>query len=56
MAMNYYCRIFLVQMHDIIIDNVERKIERQDMIEAIRTLDDRERYIMASVLDLTGKD
>ncbi len=39
----------------IIIDNVERKIERQHMIEAIRTLDDRERYIMACRFGLTGK-
>ena len=39
----------------IIIDDVERKIERQDMIEAIRTLDDRERYIMATRFGLTGK-
>ena len=39
----------------IIIDNVERKIERQHMIEAIRTLDERERYIMACRFGLTGK-
>lgn len=39
----------------IIIDNVERKIERQHMIEAVRTLNDRERYIMACRFGLTGK-
>ncbi len=39
----------------IIIDNVERKIERQHMIEAVRKLNDRERYIMACRFGLTGK-
>lgn len=39
----------------IIIDNVERKIERQHMIEAVRTLNERERYIMACRFGLTGK-
>lgn len=39
----------------IIIDNVERKIERQHMIEAVRTLNDRERHIMACRFGLTGK-
>lgn len=40
----------------IIIDNVERKIERQHMIEAVRTLNDRERHIMACRFGLTGKE
>lgn len=38
----------------IIIDDVEKKIERQHMIEAIRTLDERERYIMECRFGLTG--
>ncbi|CAM3086390.1 RNA polymerase sporulation sigma factor SigE [Filibacter tadaridae] len=39
----------------IIIDDVEKKIERQHMIEAISTLDERERYIMGCRFGLTGK-
>lgn len=38
----------------IIIDDVEKKIERQHMIDAIRTLDERERYIMECRFGLTG--
>lgn len=38
----------------IIIDDVEKKIERQHMIEAIRILDERERYIMECRFGLTG--
>lgn len=39
----------------IITDDVEKKIERQHMIEAILTLDDRERYIMEQRFGLTGE-
>ncbi len=39
----------------IIIDDVEKKIERQHMIDAIQTLDERERYIMECRFGLTGK-
>ena len=39
----------------IIIDDVEKKIERQHMIEAIRILDDRERYIMECRFGLNWK-
>ncbi len=38
----------------IIIDDVEKKIERQHMIEAILTLDERERYIMEQRFGLNG--
>ncbi|MBO0601012.1 RNA polymerase sporulation sigma factor SigE [Sporosarcina sp. E16_3] len=40
----------------IIIDDVERKIERQHMIEAITSLDERERYIMECRFGLTGQE
>jgi RNA polymerase sporulation-specific sigma factor len=40
----------------IIIDNVEKKIERQHMIEAITSLDERERYIMECRFGLTGQE
>lgn len=40
----------------IIIDDVERKIERQHMIEAITSLDERERYIMECRFGLTGEE
>jgi len=40
----------------IIIDDVERKIERQHMIEAISILDERERYIMECRFGLTGQE
>jgi len=40
----------------IIIDDVERKIERQHMIEAITGLDERERYIMECRFGLTGQE
>lgn len=40
----------------IIIDDVERKIERQHMIEAISSLDERERYIMECRFGLTGQE
>ena len=39
----------------IITDDVEKKIERQHMIEAILTLDERERYIMEQRFGLTGE-
>lgn len=39
---------------DIITDDVEKKIERQHMIEAIRGLDERERYIMEQRFGLAG--
>ncbi|MHA6258625.1 RNA polymerase sporulation sigma factor SigE [Sporosarcina sp. CAU 1771] len=39
----------------IIINDVEKKIERQHMIEAIRILDDREKYIMECRFGLTGQ-
>lgn len=39
----------------IITDDVEKKIERQHMIEAIGTLDERERYIMECRFGLTGQ-
>lgn len=39
----------------IIIDDVEKKLERQHMIEAISTLDDREKYIMECRFGLTGQ-
>ena len=40
----------------IIIDNVERKIERQHMLDAVVTLNDREKYIMACRFGLTGNE
>ena len=40
----------------IIIDDVEKKIERQHMIEAITSLDERERYIMECRFGLTGQE
>lgn len=39
----------------IILDNVEKKLERQHMIDAIQTLDERERYIMECRFGLTGE-
>ena len=39
----------------IIIDDVEKKMARQHMIEAIATLDERERYIMECRFGLTGQ-
>jgi RNA polymerase sporulation-specific sigma factor len=39
----------------IIIDDVEKKIERQHMIEAIMSLEERERYIMECRFGLTGE-
>ncbi|WJY28809.1 MULTISPECIES: RNA polymerase sporulation sigma factor SigE [Sporosarcina] len=40
---------------DIITDDVEKKMERQHMIEAVTTLSDRERHIMECRFGLTGK-
>lgn len=40
---------------DIITDDVEKKLERQYMIDAIRDLDERERYIMEQRFGLTGR-
>lgn len=40
----------------IIIDNVERKIERQHMLDAVVTLNNREKHIMACRFGLTGKE
>ena len=41
---------------DVITDDVERKIERQHVIEAISRLNDRERYIMECRFALGGKE
>lgn len=40
----------------IIIDNVERKIEKEHMIGAVQTLNHREKHIMACRFGLTGKE
>jgi RNA polymerase sporulation-specific sigma factor len=41
---------------DIITDDVERKIERQHVVDAISRLNDRERYIMECRFALGGKE
>ncbi|AYC29169.1 RNA polymerase sporulation sigma factor SigE [Paenisporosarcina cavernae] len=40
----------------IITENVEKKLEKQSMVEAISTLDEREKYIMECRFGLNGKE